>query len=73
MKRNVYRNTLLFCLTAMLMTGCALAQKEPDRSTEPLCRKMYPEIGFESRWTRAERVWLAQHNEMVDALCPKKS
>lgn len=56
---------LLACLTPILMTACAGPASDGCAWT----RQIVPDSGFEARWTRAEKVQAASHNEAWRRFC----
>jgi hypothetical protein len=83
--RNRSIRMLAICLMTSLTLGCAgqpLIQVGPSNPAPPVVNNIvasscgweeqfYPDPGFETRWTRSEKEWLAAHNQKVAEFCPQ--
>lgn len=65
----------LSCSSPLVQIGPAASQPAPvvNNIVASSCTweaPYYPDKGFETRWTRAEKVWLVSHNRKVSDFCP---
>jgi hypothetical protein len=68
MKRQVCRTTSLMLCFASLLAACS--SPAPISNACGWEHQIIPDSGFETRWTRNEKVQIVEHNADVAKFCP---
>lgn len=60
---------MLACLTFLSISACAAPA--PVSSSCGWESMLWPDPGFETRWTHDEKLWAVEHNDKVSLACPE--